>query len=530
MKAKLNVCLVCFGGLVVLVARGMAAEPADVLAPFVNGDPFAAAFIDMRSLPEKADGSFDVGSLLPLVGDERQPATAALRGAQQLIDALRKAGVDRVYAVAGLADIHERGGPLVLLQLKAGRQPENVVRKLSQVAPLKVGQSQVEMRPHGSNEVLVGLQATVERYASLARSERPDVINPLERLSNENAKIAAVFCPGPDFRRVVRELWPELPGPLAPLRGELADRWLHLELSTNLPPKAKPQLTVQARDEEAATIFAQLWRDLPTAVPTMTGEANPKQTRQYVQAVVEALPPKLQGDRVTLAFPTTEAELAALQRLASQATDAAMESARRDRRVNQFKHLALAALNYHDQHKHFPASAAIRSKDGEPLLSWRVALLPYLEQGELYKQFHLDEPWDSPHNRTLIEKMPEIFADPDRKLRHLAREGKTTCQVPVGPATVFPGNGGITFRDIADGTSKTIMIVEVEPLRAVVWTKPEDWEPDMENPLRGVARSDRDIFVAAWCDGSVQAVAVDIDKDVLRAHLTRAGREVVDRP
>ena len=66
-------------------------------------------------------------------------------------------------------------------------------------------------------------------------------MSPLVRLAGEGAVASYVFCPGPDFRRVVRELWPELPGALAPMRGELADRWLHLEAAINPPPNLIPR-------------------------------------------------------------------------------------------------------------------------------------------------------------------------------------------------------------------------------------------------------------------------------------------------
>jgi hypothetical protein len=181
-------------------------------------------------------------------------------------------------------------------------------------------------------------------------------------------------------------------------------------------------------------------------------------------------------------------------------------------------------LNYADKNKHLPP-AAIYDKDGRPLLSWRVAILPYLdrEQAELYRQFHLDEPWDSPHNRTLIEKMPEWFADPDPKIRQIAGAGATTFQVPTGPGTVFVNNSGTTFKQISDGTAKTILLVEVEPTGAVVWTKPGDWQVDLEHPRRGVERTDRNIISAGFADAHVEALRNDVDEAALRAFLTRSG-------
>ena len=86
------------------------------------------------------------------------------------------------------------------------------------------------------------------------------------------------------------------------------------------------------------------------------------------------------------------------------------------------------------RNKHFPP-AAICDKDGRPLLSWRVAILPYIDQEDLYKQFHLDEPWDSPHNRSLIEKMPGTYMDLGPKADQLNHEGKTTV-----PSAGWPTN------------------------------------------------------------------------------------------
>src|SRR5262249_39845037 len=180
-------------------------------------------------------------------------------------------------------------------------------------------------------------------------------------------------------------------------------------------------------------------------------------------------------------------------------------------------------------YKHLPP-AAICDKQGKPLLSWRVAILPYIEQGKLYKQFHLDEPWDSPHNRSLIDKMPGLYMDLGSNASELNHQGKTTCEVPTGPETIFHDKEGTRFQDIIDGTSNTILLVEVEPARAVVWTKPEDWEVDLTHPRRGIERTDREVFVAGFADGHVETLPVNVEAKKMRALLTRDGREVVERP
>ena len=208
------------------------------------------------------------------------------------------------------------------------------------------------------------------------------------------------------------------------------------------------------------------------------------------------------------------------------AIQAAREAARRSQSMNNMKNLMLSLHNYHDTRKTFPAHASY-SLDDKPLLSWRVHVLPYLEEQALYNEFHLDEPCDSEHNRKLIAKMPAVFANP--KLD--AAEGKTNYLAVVGEDCIFDGSAdGIGFRNISDGTSKTIALVEANADQAVEWTKPDDWEFDPKNPKAGIGDFRPGGCNAAFADGSVQFISNAIDPDVLKALFTRNGREVVDRP
>ena len=197
--------------------------------------------------------------------------------------------------------------------------------------------------------------------------------------------------------------------------------------------------------------------------------------------------------------------------------------------MNQLKQFGLAMHNYHSAHKSFPPPA-ILSKEGKPLLSWRVALLPFFQDREgskLYEQFHLDEPWDSSHNRPLVAKMPGIYRHPRSKA---ADDGRTVYLVPHGDTTAFPGPEGIHLRHITDGTSATIAVVEVDEEHAVPWSKPEDWNFDPEKPAAGLGGHFPGFFHVEICDGSAHALEDSIDKDVLRALFTRAGGEIVEIP
>jgi prepilin-type processing-associated H-X9-DG protein len=180
--------------------------------------------------------------------------------------------------------------------------------------------------------------------------------------------------------------------------------------------------------------------------------------------------------------------------------------------------------NYADANRgRFPAD--IVDKDGKPLLSWRVHLLPYLEQDQIYKQFKLDEPWDSPNNKPLIAKIPKVFAPPAQK----SAAGTTTYLGPLGDGYLFrpKAKEGLKISDITDGTSNTIMIVETADAAAIEWTKPGDWTPDEKEPLKALIGHYPEGFNAAFCDGSVRFISKKVDPKSLLALLTTAGGEAI---
>jgi hypothetical protein len=169
-------------------------------------------------------------------------------------------------------------------------------------------------------------------------------------------------------------------------------------------------------------------------------------------------------------------------------------------------------------------------------LSWRVHILPLIEQQPLYDQFHLDEPWNSQHNRALIAQMPAVYRSPNSK----ADPGKTVYLANAGKDGVFTAPkvtddakrsaaSGTRIAEIRDGTSNTIMAIEANDLSAVIWTKPDDFEFDAKNPLKGLAGMRPGGFLAALCDGSVRFISATIDPNMLKALFTKDGGEAIGR-
>jgi RNA polymerase sigma factor (sigma-70 family) len=198
--------------------------------------------------------------------------------------------------------------------------------------------------------------------------------------------------------------------------------------------------------------------------------------------------------------------------------DKIKEAAARKASQNNLKQMGIAFHQYLDANQRFPAHA-IYSKDGKKaLLSWRVAILPYIGEGELYKQFKLDEPWDSDHNKKLIAKMPKIYEPVGMGKKD---EGKTYYQVFTGKDTAFDGPTGFRITDITDGTSNTILAIEGKD--SVTWTQPADLalpqKKDRLTPIGGLFKNGTN---ALFFDGSVRFLARSIDGEQLRALVTPA--------
>jgi Protein of unknown function (DUF1559) len=212
---------------------------------------------------------------------------------------------------------------------------------------------------------------------------------------------------------------------------------------------------------------------------------------------------------------------------AAETAKGASSTSMRDRVAcsNNLKQLVLAMANYESVHTKLPAVANF-DKQNKPLLSWRVHLLPYLDQAELYEKFHLNEPWDSEHNKKLIPRMPALFRCPGSKT---TVPGLTTYLVPVGKETMFTGdNKQLRITDAVDGTSNTILIVDADDEHAVTWTKPQDLTYDSKNPWTGLVGHHQDSFQTVFVDGSGHWFGKNLARETLQALFTRAGGEVVN--
>jgi hypothetical protein len=199
------------------------------------------------------------------------------------------------------------------------------------------------------------------------------------------------------------------------------------------------------------------------------------------------------------------------------AVQAAREAARRNMSMNNLKQQAVALQNFADTHGGVLPAA---KNEGGSQLSWRVHILPYMEEQVLYSKFRLDEPWDSDHNKALIAQMPEAFKVPGGEFA----EGETGYLAVTGEGTAFgDGSSGISLRDFSDGTSRTIMVVETD--KRVPWTKPDDYALDPINPGQGLGGVRRGGFLAMMGDARIIFVSDSEPPENVGSLMTRNGGE-----
>ncbi len=211
------------------------------------------------------------------------------------------------------------------------------------------------------------------------------------------------------------------------------------------------------------------------------------------------------------------------------------EPAARMASSNNLKQMALGMHNYQDNNRHLPGANAVYldPKDGSKRfpVSWRVLILPYVEQEALSKEYRFDEPWDGPNNIRLLERTPKIYSHP-KVDPMVATKGHTHYRVFASrpgakPSALFTdGLPGPKLNEIPDGTSNTILIVEAA--EAVPWTMPEVLLFDRNQPVPKLGGLFKEYFQVALANGSVRSFRNDFPEDKLRAWITKDGGEAVD--
>jgi hypothetical protein len=511
MKTTIRFGMVAALVIVAGMVRGAEEKPFDpaarakVIAPFLEEQTVAVVHVDLTRIDVVASLD-EVGRLLP----EAQPQIAAGKAAgTALLAGFTQAGVKDIYLGVTLAG---PSTPEDLFFFAVPLSPGANERVIARMIQKYTGEPFSTIERIGDVLLLTRSREMADRLKSLPPVAERKISPDLEKAFAAAGDTAAqlVVLPPEYSRRVIAEMMPTLPaevggGPSSVLTDGL--RWA--AVGVDFPPKLALRVTIQSKDNAAAEALAKqlgiLWQKL--------GE-NERVRRELpdLERTAKVLTPTVEGDRLVLVLDQANQGAAALVEALRRPAEVLRRDVGRDQSMNNLKQMMLAMHNYHDARKVFPAD--VRDAQGKPLLSWRVLILPFVEENKLYQEFHHDEPWDSPHNKKLIERMPNIYRSPASKL---TERGRTNYVGVVGQGTLFGEKKGLTFRDIPDGSSNTIMLVEADDDHAVIWTKPDDLPLDPKQPNKGLGGLwGDDSFLTALCDGSVRTLKRTIDPELLR--------------
>jgi len=405
------------------------------------------------------------------------------------------------------------------------------------------GSEQFGILPIDDKTYLLGMPETIKTM--LAQQSRPADSPLADRLRNdlEEAELQAFVAVEP-IREMAQFLLSDARFASFPQLKELPGQLSHAQLIADLDvEQGGITLKLTATNEDDAQRLKQSFEALlDSAVDFVRRETKPRDEKspegdaivRYTDRISNnlrtTLAPTRSGDQVVV---TTQGKPGmSPQVLIASGTayflpliESMQSRAYRSRSMNNLKHVMLAFHNYFEVNREMPADSY--DAEGNPLLSWRVHILPYIEQQALYNRFCLDEPWDSEHNSKLIPLIPTQLTTPDDTA--IAAEGKTRYMRPLGENLPASKRGQLRFHDITDGTSNTIAIVEAPGSEAVAWTKPADFKIDMDNPAASLMPGDTQSALGGRYDGSIRVMSKDdYNNATLKALLTHAGGEVVN--
>jgi hypothetical protein len=477
------------------------------LAPWITEQTLAVAYLDLSRI------SWDDALRNKLARVSKWPGKHPDLfhwGCLEWLTGLSQSGAEELYFLIDLIDLsHEPPLAVVPLSAKAAHQKIEAALRQKKFFP------EVQLR---GQTLVAGSAQALRKLAKHQPVTRPELTEALKTVGN--APIWFLILPNEDLRRAFEEVMPHLPREIGapPVQGVTRGvRWIAVTLK--ISPVWKLHLTIQSADAAAARQLHDLLKRYDLLLKTMKPKLHPLiplLTFPWVGALGHVEEDRLQA---SLTDKEVEPVLAPVLDYLGVSPAAWI--------LHNLRLLSQGMIAYADSHpKHRLPAVASFDKKGRPLLSWRVHILPYIGQEKLYREFHLDEPWDSEHNKTLISRMPKIYYGPNLELN---RQGKTIYLAPVGKDLVFTGEteGRRYPVDFLDGTSNTILLVEADDAHAVIWTKPEDLRVDRLRPHQGLGGHIEGRFAVSLADGSARLVWSQINPATLHAALTPAGGETL---
>lgn len=487
------------------------AKPADFVAkaaPFIDDQTLIVVRADLTKV--QLEPFF--GLLSAIKGDEEDLALF-MKETKAWMKKFAEKGGRNVFVSYGASDFPNM--PCVLIPI--GESPEQR-KDLGELLKVAVGEdpSILIEKVHGC--MAVGTKPALEALKTRKAVKRPDLDAALE--IGKDGPVQMAMALSDDARKIFEQIAPTLPDELG--GGSITKmtrsiKWTSVTIGN--APKFPLQITIETDGHPESL------NSLATSQELFS--------KHLVSLVSQSLPEPLVGLRpkIQRAVSGITAKNVDTKRIVDWDLGAALHEFKKDvplstaahrmRSMNNMKQLMLALHSYHDVYGQFPTD--IKDKNGKVLLSWRVRILPYLENQNLYNAFKLNEPWDSEHNKPLSKNLVKAFVSPRQK----GDLTKTTYLAPLGEGFMWDQPKGTRLADVTDGTSNTIVLLEVDDDQAVEWTKPGDFKIDPKDPKKHLLGHYPDGFLTAFGDGSVRFLKKNTTNENLIYMLTRAGGEVL---
>ena len=483
----------CLSLLFVLSAR----LAANDLASYLESTTVAVAQVDLTRVDLPATTKFIQENFSDMLDAQSINGMQFVAGG--IIQSLRSAGVTKVYATLSTLEL-TRGHVALIVPCSKPEAARESLDAILAMLPANLG-----YKVHlNSNSIVIATDSVWNRLSKLPKVDRFALALAVDQVANKSVSI--VVNVHDELRNEVIGIFPDrLPAgwPIEFSPKAVMQDIISAQFALQTPPSAQAHFAANCRESSAAIRISALVNQ----IVELTGLSSLKCEAIEMQARVSN-----SGD-----------DFVVLLRQLMQSTKLSAGSMQQ---INNLKQIVLAVHNFESAFKGFPPRMTVSEK-GTPLLSWRVFLLPYVDGQALYNEFHLDEPWDSPHNIKLVDRMPSCYRSPqisDLKL------GNTLVQAPLQTGFTWNGNEKklLTFQDVTDGTSNTICFVVAPKDKGVVWTKPDDLKLGLDSLVADLF-GDRESVEVAFFDGSVQKLDRTIKADSLKAYMTHAGSEGSDR-
>lgn len=467
---------------------------ASDITPYLESSTLAVARIDLQQvdLPQTLK---KINELVPDTIPQPVQTSVNLIGGG-LVASLKQSGVEHVYVMLSTLDIIQGRVSLFV----PTKDSTDVAETLSAILAMLPDNLQYQVA-QVSDGLLVAPPEIIERLRQRPAANRLELE---EALLEKPATITLAIALRDDLRESVANLLSEVPP------GEVPIPFSPKQVAADIESIA---LQLVASELSLSVVLNGVDPAATQRLATLS--------QRYVSSVLPEEKLAANGEASVVLTLNQEALLP----LFSQFSQASSQTMASSQQANNLKQIVLAMFNFEATYGFLPPRMTV-SEDGTPLLSWRVHLLPFLNEQALYDQFHMDEPWDSPHNIKLIEKIPA----PYQSLYHSDLQlGYTCVQQPLTEGSLWNGDERklLGLRDVRDGTSNTLGFVIAPKQQAVPWTKPQELTVDPTRPIESLF-GDREQMLFAMMDGSVQTLdrsATTAER--IMAALTHQGSEVL---